>query len=654
MNSENMQLWQSYHAGKYKTDFEEDLKASWDRCYAIGVDPETLTFHTCSEQVFKERKKESLKLYAYANRLLICVADYIEDTNIGFALFDKECCLMKRYGSLQFTNWADSKEIVPGSIWSEDKIGTNSVSIGISQDKDIYLPPARNYAKALADTAVYFSSVSVEKLDSSIELLGGLAILCPIEEADKKLMMSVIALTKEIRLHYSMTVDHFSANTNGSSRVAIDCDKNNKKHFLYYNATIFNVLEIPEEDLFLKSVDTVFDLRPKNMELWDIVEHDKIVKDLLIQISIRGQEQKFLLTTEPYRQTKLGVRGMKLDFDSPKRIASYVSKKVGNSAVLTFSDIIGENISFKGLMIKAKKIAQYESNLLILGESGVGKDIFAQAIHNASDRNNFPFIALNCASFPRDLIASELFGYEAGAFTGSKKGGQTGKFELANKGTIFLDEIGDMPLELQSTLLRIIEQKRFMRIGATTETEVDVRIIAATNANLKQKIEQKLFREDLYYRLSTLKLKIPPLRDRNDDIPNLVAYFSHAIAKKMNRIPITFTEDAIEYIVNLPWKGNVRELQSLIINLSHLYPSEQIKCGQIIEYFELESCEDKVIRQSQTITPLYENSDLKIERKQEVLEALKENRYNKKNTAAYLGIGRSTLYRLLKDYNIIL
>ena len=183
----------------------------------------------------------------------------------------------------------------------------------------------------------------------------------------------------------------------------------------------------------------------------------------------------------------------------------------------------------------AKAVAKSESNVLILGESGVGKDIFAQAIHNASDRRDKPFLALNCAALPRDLIASELFGYEGGAFTGAKKNGNIGKFQLADTGTIFLDEIGDMPLDLQATLLRVIEQKKFMRVGSSSITNVDVRIIAATNANIQKLIDQKKFRADLYYRLSTLQFTIPPLRERGSDIILLAEYFIQAVSRRINK-----------------------------------------------------------------------------------------------------------------------
>ena len=261
-----------------------------------------------------------------------------------------------------------------------------------------------------------------------------------------------------------------------------------------------------------------------------------------------------------------------------------ISEKTSNSAVMTFDTVICSCPAMKNTIRKAKVLAGTDSNVLLFGESGVGKDVFAQAIHNASARRNKPFVAVNCGALPRELIESELFGYEGGAFTGAKKQGNIGKFELANGGTLFLDEVGELPLDLQATLLRAVEQKSFMRIGSNQLVDVDVKIISATNADIPQMIREKRFRMDLFYRLGTMYLQIPPLRARGRDAVELSEYFIASICNRIRRGAVkTLSPDAKDLLCSLPWPGNVRELQNLMECLVQLYPEEIITAQQIRE-----------------------------------------------------------------------
>ena len=215
----------------------------------------------------------------------------------------------------------------------------------------------------------------------------------------------------------------------------------------------------------------------------------------------------------------------------------------------------------------ARMAARSSSNVLIEGESGTGKELFAQAIHNASKRSAGPFVAVNCGAIPRELIASELFGYSEGAFTGAKKGGNPGKFELADGGTLFLDEIGDMPLEQQVALLRVIQEKSVSRIGSNQVIPVDVRIICATNKNLLELMQTGRFRQDLYYRLNVINLRILPLRERKEDIPVLFQHFLQQMNQEGNQLS---QQDVIEHLLSYDWPGNVRELQNVVERFVHL------------------------------------------------------------------------------------
>lgn len=235
----------------------------------------------------------------------------------------------------------------------------------------------------------------------------------------------------------------------------------------------------------------------------------------------------------------------------------------GEARVDNFEGIVGGSAALKGVLEEVATVAPTNATVLVLGETGTGKELIARAIHRMSPRKNFPFISLNCAAIPTGLLESELFGYEKGAFTGALSQ-KMGRFELANRGTLFLDEVGDIPLSLQPKLLRALQEKAFERLGGTKTIPIDVRLIASTNRNLNQMMEDKLFRSDLYYRLKVFPVTTPPLRDRPEDIPALAKYFMRKYAREMERRVETIQPDTMRALVSWPWPGNVRELENFI------------------------------------------------------------------------------------------
>jgi DNA-binding NtrC family response regulator len=247
-----------------------------------------------------------------------------------------------------------------------------------------------------------------------------------------------------------------------------------------------------------------------------------------------------------------------------------LSKKYG------MSDIIGKSQAIQDVAQKIQKVAATGSSVLILGESGTGKELFAQAIHQLSERNKSSFVAINCAAIPSELLESELFGYEKGAFTGADRR-KIGYFELAQRGTLFLDEIGELPLPLQSKLLRVIQEKSFQRLGGTKTIRVDVRIVSASNKKFDEIIRQGLFREDLYYRIGVVPITIPPLRERREDITLLVEHFLKKYAKELNRKGLSINEETLTQMQGLPWRGNVRELENSIERGAILCPGNLIR-----------------------------------------------------------------------------
>jgi two-component system NtrC family response regulator len=302
------------------------------------------------------------------------------------------------------------------------------------------------------------------------------------------------------------------------------------------------------------------------------------------------------------------------------------------------NDIIGESIAIKKLKEEIKKVAKSNANIVIFGENGTGKELVAKNIHKLSYRKDKPFVDINCAAIPDELIESELFGYEKGAFTGAVSR-KAGKLEIANEGTIFLDEIGDMSLKAQAKLLRAIETKSFHRLGGLQKIDVDVRFICASNKDLKTLIEQGLFREDLYYRLAVITLEVPPLRERGQDIIILAEYFLDKFCQENKTKPKKLTEEAKEVLLEYHWPGNVRELKNLMERLSIIVEKDTIDADSLeIKIKNKESQDFKSAKQE------FE--------KQFILKKLAQYNYNIKQTAQAIGMDFTNLYRKIKAYNI--
>jgi PAS domain S-box-containing protein len=313
----------------------------------------------------------------------------------------------------------------------------------------------------------------------------------------------------------------------------------------------------------------------------------------------------------------------------------------------TFDDIIGTSDNIKKVISLARKIASGDGDILITGESGTGKEVFAQAIHHASNRSNGPFVPVSCAVLTPTLIESELFGYGDGSFTGAKKGGKIGLFEIADGGTIFLDEIGELPLDMQAKLLRTLQERTVRRLGETAEYSVNVKVIAATNRNLKIMLKEGRFREDLYYRLHVMSVHLPPLRGRNEDIILLAGYFLERCCLRMQR-PLSFAPEVVEWFSNYTWPGNIRELINTVEFAASLAEDRIIRIDDLPETMRPKLVLDNV--HGGKLADMLRNFERKI-------IGDKLTRYgfdlsSKKKLAQDLGISLATLYAKIKTFGI--
>lgn len=359
------------------------------------------------------------------------------------------------------------------------------------------------------------------------------------------------------------------------------------------------------------------------------------------------------------------IKGVVATFQDVKVIQENESKirrslhKKGLYAKYNFDDIKGTSVELKNAISIARSYASSDSTILIRGETGTGKELFAQSIHNSSNRSGGPFVAINCASLSSNLLESELFGYVEGAFTGAVKGGKIGLFELAHRGTIFLDEIGEIPIEIQAQLLRVLQEKEIRKVGSTVRMPVDVRVITATNRNLIAAVKAKTFREDLYYRIGVLNLSIPPLRERRKDIILLSKYFFERNLGDKYVDYINIFYEIMKKVENYKWYGNIRELQNFVERICVLlnYHGNLYNFDQLIEDLltKYEKCENDDKEMSENTIMTLSNvmatslNNWEIER---IMDALKKNDLSIQKAADELGMSRTTLWRKMKKYNL--
>lgn len=318
--------------------------------------------------------------------------------------------------------------------------------------------------------------------------------------------------------------------------------------------------------------------------------------------------------------------------------------KESNSATYSFSNIIGNSKKLEEAKNIARKAALTNSNVLLKGESGTGKELFAHAIHNASDRAHGNFVKVNCAAIPVDLLESELFGYEKGSFTGANKEGKIGKFELADGGTIFLDEIGDMPLYMQAKLLRVLQEKEVERIGSVVTKRIDIRVIAATNRNLENMVKSGEFREDLYYRLNVVTINIPPLRERPEDIVTLTSFLIDKICNKLDKKISGISSKAMNYMKKYRWEGNVRQLENVLERAINIVEYG----GEIgLEHLPQDIMENIIEKPIEKLEDTLNKAE-----KEAILDALRVFNGNKTKVAKALNISRTTLYEKMTKHNI--
>lgn len=410
---------------------------------------------------------------------------------------------------------------------------------------------------------------------------------------------------------------------------------------IYKNSIINEIFSMECEDLVGREI---YEVLPERY-IKTLVSDNSQFSNIELEIDQNGEELHFLISSKSIELEGINAGSILIfaKMDDVYKVINEISLK---NLPTFFDDIIGDSIEIKHAKEKAKKVARSRSTILILGESGTGKELFARSIHESSDRKNEPFIAVNCGAIPENLIESELFGYEEGAFTGAVPGGRRGKFQLAQGGTIFLDEIGDMPIHLQIKLLRVLEEGAIEKIGGHKSIPIDARVITATNRELDKMIETGEFREDLYYRLNVIPINIPPLRERTGDIKIIMEHFLREYNGKLGKNIKGFSANVEKILLNNQWRGNIRELKNIVEYSVNMETTSYITLDSIPMKFKNNS-DDK--SSPSRIVPIKEMEKKLI---QDALILYEDSVEGKKMAADALKISIATLYRKIKEYNI--
>jgi len=635
MNSKIERLkknWESYVLnGELSEETRPCVREAWDRCIALNVDYNDGLGQIISNDELKERLVKNENLIKIAAPIMENIYSIIKNTSFSIVLSDGEGVLIHVIENENIHNKHSNLKFFLGTHWDEENVGSNAIGTALARKEAIHMKGAEHYC--LSHHPWTCSAAIIR--DPFGKIIGCLDISGSVEDEHIHtfgiVTTAAAIIEKQLNLMASYQLINTAINSVMDGFFVID----NSFKILHINNKMAELLGIKREDLMGLDLRDIFkDINIQN----EVLNLGKNIKLNDYTINFKRTKLECMINISPTIIDNQ-VSGAVFLIKEAANVRREVSKLAGFSSGYTFDDLITCDDKMQAVKNFAKKIAEYDCTVLIQGESGTGKEIFAHAIHHHSSRSEGPFIAINCAALPKDLAESELFGYEKGAFTGASNEGKPGKFELANGGTIFLDEIGELPLEIQSKFLRILDDQKVSRIGSRYERDLNVRIIAATNRNLEREIEVKGFREDLYFRLNVVKISLIPLRDRKNDIQLLADKFIKRLNLENTCSEKHFSEKFKDALMKKPWKGNVRELRNYIQKEYYLSEGDAIN-GIAHHNVELSSKID------------FKNDNLQNVEKLCIIEALRAANGNAVEAAEQLKIGKSTIYRKISSYQI--
>jgi len=610
---------------------QEYIHHSWQRCLEIGVDP-------ASGKCRDIRPPTALtdadnRLCELGNAIQTDIYGLIRGQNLLITICDRNGYLISMGGDYRPLLAADKLNFGPGANWSEKSVGTNAIGTALATGRPMRVAGREHFCESHHRWVC--SAAPIFDIDGQI--MGCIDISGPKSaHHDQALALAVKgARIIESRLYRSRIahLETWSQNLLDTLFSAVMTGLiylTPHGHIVSANTNAAILLGLPAEQLSGVDAGRWFDIPPALFDPCRLTGQG-------VPLTCR-RHPKLRVTALPITSPNQTPAGILLVVCEQQTAHTHAPPPV--PADDAFGAIIGRSSAMHQAIDDARRIAPTDATVLITGESGTGKEIFAQALHRAGPRAGHPFVAVNCGAIAPDLIQSDLFGYTDGAFTGARRGGNVGKFEQASGGTLFLDEIGEMPLAMQVNLLRVLEDKMVMRVGGKRARAVDVRLIAATNQNLEQRMQQGAFRQDLFFRLNVIRIKLPPLRKRDGDIARLAQHFIGKLSRQFKRPIRQIEADIYPMLEAYCWPGNVRELRNVLEAAILLMRGDVLQADSLPEHLR-------------SVTPEPPTGfNLDQIQKQAIQNAYQHYHGNITNMAKALGIGRNTLYAKMKKYDI--
>ena len=640
-----LEAWQHFaETGEINREVvRKHVADSWERCIKLGVKPDAAKVEArISQPQLEELYQSNQQFIEAALPFMLFLQSAVRNTGFILVLTNADGVVLEVFGDEDILRMANQNNYVPGSSRSEASVGTNAIGMCLVEKKPLQTTGAEHYNKRhhcwTCSSAPVFSPEG--------RLLGAITLSGKSHSAHRHTLGMVISAAEAIENKLKQRMADKKKNLSetildsllGSISEAV-VSVNQDSVIIHANEKACKVVSIPHEKIIGKKITEIF---PGHPELLGMAQQGTDSGN--VEVAMDGPKGRSYFIIRPYMIRQDGMHaGAIFVISERRRFFNEVRKVSGHNARFTFDDIKGISQEFLRQIKLAKIAAGSDSRVLIMGETGTGKELFAQAIHNASRRGQGPFVAINCAAIPRELIESEILGYKEGAFTGARKGGQVGKLELADGGTIFLDEVGEMPLDVQTKFLRVLQDGMITRLGDNRPLKVDVRVIAATNEDLVEQVASKGFRQDLYFRLSVVELNIPPLRKRLEDLRLLAEHVLGLISHKLGASQLSVSPKALMVLSRYRWPGNVRELGNILEMAAIVCDGREIQTEHLPQRIFRPEMTDQV---KEIMRPLKQLET-------EVLKnTLTQCEGNVAKAARNLGLSRSTIYRRMKELGI--
>ncbi|MBO5496872.1 MAG: sigma-54-dependent Fis family transcriptional regulator [Clostridia bacterium] len=631
--SKMTELWADYvFEGRMSPEVRAPIAESWRKCRTAGLNPSGGEGRHIDANVLESARAANKLFLEIAIPVMRQVFDIIRASGFLIVLTDSAGYLLEMMGDEEIVSRSQDMRFVPGAMWSNLEVGTNAISVALDYDIPIQMVGPEHYC--VTHHGWTCSAAPIHGPNG--EVVGCINISGDIDKAHPHTlgMVQAAAIGIEGQIRQAYNAQMMNAALESSRDGILFLDQNREPFWM--NSAAEALLKTDLEGLRRIGLESI--VKSVGLENKDWKSGEPFVSD---NTALHIGDETIYCSIVVNQLTEYDP-AYSVTLRPQTQLISSVNKLSGNRAVFTFRSIITENDSMKKTLALAAKFARYEGNILIQGESGSGKEVLAQAIHNASRNADGPFVVVNCASIPRELFEMELFGYEASAFPGRAAEGKPGRFELADSGTLFLDEVSNMPLEIQQKLLRAVETHSIQRLGSTHPIQLDIRIIASTSQQLSRLAERDSFRRDMYFRLSSLKLDIPPLRERPEDIVLYAEYFLRGLNEISSDAPKSMTPEFLEGLRAYDWPGNVRELQNSIARAYYSSVGTTLTSENLVLSLERQEPE------APAAAPLLSNAG-----EGGIIAALTICNGDVDAAAERLGIGRATLYRRMKKYGIV-